>query len=189
MYRIIFFSVALMCAFVSCTYKSVHLLDENDYEWLEAYDDGDTILFESNDGIDTMIVARIIHNTPSSIGINCFSGFYANGMFDNQILHKGLRYKCGLIVHRILQDSTGLVLSFDERISYNKLSPKDFEIYEKEGVVYDDAFVIGNRYSSVADNFEEVTKYFIWSKSKGLVEYKYLNGEVYTFYKKIPREK
>ena len=94
MYRIIFFSVALMCAFVSCTYKSVHLLDENDYEWLEAYDDGDTILFESNDGIDTMIVARIIHNTPSSIGINCFSGFYANGMFDNQILHKGLRYKC-----------------------------------------------------------------------------------------------
>ena len=178
MYRIIFFSVALMCAFVSCTYKSVHLLDENDYEWLEAYDDGDTILFESNDGIDTMIVARIIHNTPSSIGINCFSGFYANGMFDNQILHKGLRYKCGLIVHRILQDST-----------YNKLSPKDFEIYEKEGVVYDDAFVIGNRYSSVADNFEEVTKYFIWSKSKGLVEYKYQNGDVYTFYKKIPRKK
>ena len=39
------------------------------------------------------------------------------------------------------------------------------------------------------DNFEEVTKYFIWSKSKGLVEYKYQNGDVYTFYKKIPRKK
>ena len=33
------------------------------------------------------------------------------------------------------------------------------------------------------------TEYFIWSKSKGLLQYKYLNGDVYTFYKKIPYKK
>ena len=183
------YAFLLMTLFVSCKYKYVRLLDESDFEWLEAYDDGDTILFESNDGMDTMIVARIIHNTPSPIGINCFSSFYANGMFDNQIPHKGQKYECGMIFHRILQDSTGLVFHFDERISYDKLSPKDFERYEKEGVVYDDAFVIDNRYSSVADDSEVVSEYFIWSKSQGLLEFKYLNGEVYTFYKKLPYKK
>ena len=33
------------------------------------------------------------------------------------------------------------------------------------------------------------TVYFIWSKSKGLLQYKYLNGDVYTFYKKLPYKK
>ena len=32
----------------------------------------------------------------------------------------------------------------------------------------------------------ENTEYVYWSKSKGLLQYKYLNGEVYTFYKKLP---
>ena len=55
--------------------------------------------------------------------------------------------------------------------------------------VYNDAIRIDG---SNSQNFSEekiANEYFIWSKSKGLLQYKYLNGEVYTFYKKIPRKK
>ena len=58
-----------------------------------------------------------------------------------------------------------------------------------EGIQYDDLIKVDDSNSELYTKEPFNTEYFIWSKSKGLVEYKYLNGDVYTFYKKIPRKK
>ena len=59
----------------------------------------------------------------------------------------------------------------------------------KKMTVYTDVIKISDSNSSSYSVERIANEYFIWSKSKGLLQYKYLNGEVYTFYKKIPRKK
>ena len=55
------------------------------------------------------------------------------------------------------------------------------------GKDYDDAIVVNSSNSDINDSGKSLNnEYFIYSKSKGLLEYKYLNGEVYTLYKKLP---
>ena len=57
------------------------------------------------------------------------------------------------------------------------------------GAHYDDVIRIDDSNSTLYSNTSLNTEYLHWSKSKGLLEYKYLNGEVYTFYKKLPYRK
>ena len=54
-----------------------------------------------------------------------------------------------------------------------------------DGVEYDDAIIVDDSNSQPLHNALYYCDYFIWSKSKGLLQYKYRNGEVYTFYKKL----
>ena len=55
-----------------------------------------------------------------------------------------------------------------------------------EEIQYDDLIKVDDSNSELYTKEPFNTVYFIWSKSKGLLQYKYLNGDVYTFYKKLP---
>ena len=61
--------------------------------------------------------------------------------------------------------------------------------YSFQGAKYDDVIIIDDSNSQIRVKSPYNCEYFIWSKSKGLLQYKYLNGEVYTFYKKLPNKK
>ena len=54
------------------------------------------------------------------------------------------------------------------------------------GAHYDDVIRIDDSNSKLYSNTPLNTEYVYWSKSQGLLQYKYLDGKVYTFYKKIP---
>ena len=81
-------SLLILITLISCDYNSVHLLDEDDLAWMEAYENGDTVLFASTEGMDTMFVSRTIHNNSHPpFGIYCFTDHYGNALFDNTIIH------------------------------------------------------------------------------------------------------
>ena len=77
-----------------------------------------------------------------------------------------------------------VLIAFAHRVQECEQSELRMEEMEIDGVFYSDACLCkGKDFSSPNDIKSE---YFIWSKSKGLLQYKYLDGEVYTFYKKLP---
>jgi hypothetical protein len=171
------------------TWHAVFLFSKKDLEWLAPYRNGDVVLYTSATGMDTMIVSRNLYNTPGLLGLYCFSNFYAEGEYINTIYHSGRRIDCELIIVKESDDYVNLMIDFDKRFSADELQVGDTSTVVVKGHVYDDAITINDGNSSIAQETGTNCEYFIWSKSKGLLEYKYLNGEVYTFYKKIPYKK
>ena len=182
--------------FTSCTYNSVTLLSEEELEWMDVYSSGDTVLFSASDGtIDTMIVSRTIDNSPDKFGLHCFSDYCGHGCYEYFILHNGHQYD-GLFVIRMNYDKRDkrayFLMHLEHRYLHDDeitLHPDDTTTVNIAGKVYNDVLVVDDTMSSNVYEDETNSEYFIWSKSKGLLEYKYLNGEVYTFYKKIPYKK
>jgi len=187
----------VMCSFVSCTYNYVSLLSEKDLEWMEAYNDGDSVLFSAPDGrVDTMIVSRTVSNTPGKFGLYCFSDYRGQGIYENRILHNDHQFECFFFIKKDYQNQAYLTLYFERRslicddlLDDALLRPCDTSQVVVKGYVYNDAIMMNDNNSSISQESENNCEYFIWSKSKGLLQYKYLNGEVYTFYKKLPRKK
>ena len=168
------------------TWHAVFLFSKKDLEWLAPYRNGDVVLYTSATGMDTMIVSRNLHNTPGLLGLYCFSNFYAEGEYINTIYHNGHRIDCELIIVKESDDYVNLMIDFDKRFSADELQVGDTSTVVVKGHVYDDAITINDENSSITQETGTNCEYFIWSKSKGLLEYKYLNGEVYTLYKKLP---
>ena len=186
---IILVSALLLSPLMSCTYNAVFLLSEEDLEWFEPYQDGDVVLFSAADGrVDTMIVTRNIHNTPGILGFYYFSNFYGGGKFINTMHHDNYSFEYYLLIRSVSQDSTSIAMCFNRRFSSDELQVGDTTEVIVKGHVYHDALMIddGNSHISPDDRVVGINcEYFIWSKSKGLLEYKYQDGEVYTLYKRV----
>ncbi len=168
------------------TWHAVFLFSEKDLEWLAPYHDGDMVFYTSPTGMDTMIVSRNLYNAPGLLGLYCFSNFYAEGEYINTIYHNGDRIDCELILVKESDDYVNLMIDFDKRFSEDELQVDETSTVIVKGRVYNDAIILNDGNSSITQETGTNCEYFIWSKSKGLLQYKYLDGEVYTFYKKLP---
>ena len=168
------------------TWHAVFLFSEKDLEWLAPYHDGDMVFYTSPTGMDTMIVSRNLYNAPGLLGLYCFSNFYAEGEYINTIYHNGDRIDCELIIVKESDDYVNLMIDFDKRFSEDELQVDETSTVIVKGRVYNDAIILNDGNSSITQETGTNCEYFIWSKSKGLLQYKYLDGEVYTFYKKLP---
>ena len=168
------------------TWHAVFLFSKKDLEWLAPYHDGDMVFYTSPTGMDTMIVSRNLYNAPGLLGLYCFSNFYAEGEYINTIYHNGDRIDCELIIVKESDDYVNLMIDFDKRFSKDELQVDETSTVIVKGRVYNDAIILNDGNSSITQETGTNCEYFIWSKSKGLLQYKYLDGEVYTFYKKLP---
>ncbi len=178
--------------FTSCLYDAMYFLTDKDLEWMAPYEQGDTVLFQSSNSIDTMTIDEItLYNDDNPWRENeGTSTFMGNSSFKYTIRH-----------HNELVDGDFCVLKEDSmRLSlYLNLRRRQRIVYDEkelplcsqviEGIQYDDLIKVDDSNSELYTKEPFNTEYFIWSKSKGLVEYKYLNGDVYTFYKKLPYKK
>ena len=173
----------------SCLYDAMYFLTDKDLEWMAPYEKGDTILFQSSNGMDTMTIDEItLYNDDNPWRENeGTSTFMGNSSFMYTIRHSDEVIDGDFCI--IKEDSMRLSLYLNlrrrRRIVYDE---KELQLCCRniEGEIYDDIIEVDDSNSELYTREELNTEYFIWSKSKGLLEYKYLNGEVYTFYKKIP---
>ena len=178
--------------FTSCLYDAMYFLTDKDLEWMASYEQGDTVLFLSSNGIDTMTIDEItLYNDDNPWRENeGTSTFMGNSSFYYTIRHHNELVDGDFCV--LKEDSMRLSLYLNlrrrRRIVYDE---KELQLCSQviEGIQYDDLIKVDDSNSELYTKEPFNTEYFIWSKSKGLVEYKYLNGDVYTFYKKIPRKK
>ena len=68
----------------SCFYEAVYNFDKEDLAWMEPYDKRDTIIFASEEGVDTMIVDnKTLHDDHNVLfvpdegtsGVTCISAW------------------------------------------------------------------------------------------------------------------
>ena len=182
----------IMTLFVSCMYEAMYFLTDKDLEWMASYEQGDTVLFQSSNSIDTMTVDEItLYNDDNPWRENeGTSTFMGNSSFKYTIRHSEEMIKGKFLI--LKEDSLKMSIALRLRRRHLPLrDEKELQLCSQviEGIQYDDLIIVDDSNSELYTKAPFNTEYFIWSKSKGLVEYKYLNGDVYTFYKKIPRKK
>ena len=190
-------SLLILITLISCDYNSVHLLDDDDLAWMEAYENGDTVLFASTEGMDTMFVSRIINNNRHPpFGIYCFTDHTGNALYEDTIVHRQEKISQSFYMVRELDDKTHLSLIFnnrlcnarlcDARFILPKVKLKDVEVGDS---VYHDCIIVDSLNSHVIRESDLNCDFLVWSKSKGLIQYKYQNGETYSLYKILPNKK
>ena len=176
----------------SCLYDAMYFLTDKDLEWMAPYEKGDTILFQSSNGMDTMTIDEItLYNDDNPWRENeGTSTFMGNSSFMYTIRHSDEVIDGDFCI--IKEDSMRLSLYLNlrrrRRIVYDE---KELQLCSQniEEIQYDDLIKVDDSNSELYTKEPFNTVYFIWSKSKGLLQYKYLNGEVYTLYKKLPYKK
>ena len=182
----------IMTLFVSCMYEAMYFLTDKDLEWMEPYEKGDTILFQSSNGIDTMTVDEItLYNDDNPWRENeGTSTFMGNSSLKYTIKHHGEMINGKFLI--VKEDSLKMSIAIRlYRRHMSLIDEKELQLCNMNtiGAQCDDVIKIDDSNSTLYSNTPQNTEYVCWSKSKGLLQYKYLNGEVYTFYKKIPRKK
>lgn len=99
----------IVLAFQSCIYNKVTHLSDEDLEWIDTYDVGDTILFVSNHGnTDIMIIAeKFLYNEKCPFYISEGSGpnYEANMGYDYIIRHGGINIDGGILFRKNIADS------------------------------------------------------------------------------------
>ena len=178
--------------FTSCMYEAMYFLTDKDLEWMAPYEQGDTVLFQSSNSIDTMTIDEItLYNDDNPWRENeGTSTFMGNSSFKYTIRHSEEMIKGKFLI--LKEDSLKVSIALRLRRRHLPLrDEKELQLCSQviEGIQYDDLIIVDDSNSELYTKAPFNTEYFIWSKSKGLVEYKYLNGDVYTFYKKLPYKK
>lgn len=175
--------------FSSCLYKAWYNFEGDDLAWMEPYKERDTVVFASSSGMDTMIVNKVTLNNshPLFVPNEGTSVYNAHGYIESIMFHNKAHYECELTIVKRKDDLMEVYLLFKERalmfVNQNELHLTNVVV---NGIEYDDAVIVDDSNSAPRHNARYCCDYFIWSKSKGLLEYKYMNGDVYTFYKKLP---
>ena len=187
--------ILMICTLLvsSCFYLRMYHFCEGDLEWMSPYEQGDTILFKSHEQIDTMIVQEdFLYNGywpfRQDEGTDVF---IANCGYRYSILHDRNVIKCSTFFLKIEENKLEAIFQFRQRQSrflYEDIRERQLQPVRVNGIEYDDVIIVDDSNSETYDDYPYNCE-FIWSKSKGLIQYKYLNGETYTFYKKLPYKK
>ena len=186
--------ISLVCALslTSCFYKAMYHISEKDKKWIEPYCQDDTILFRFGDDMDTMTIVgkgvadRIIPLVESEAS----SIFYGTASLHFTLKHRGCVSDPSFLI-AIKENSNTLSLSI-------RINKRQFKVAETRHVKYSakqigrtlfkDVISVDSTNSKLFSYDESTPKSFLWSKSKGLIQYVYPNGDTYTFYKRIPHD-
>ena len=206
----IFFSVMSVCLLLtSCFYDKMYNFDDDELAWMSPYEEGDTILFCSDSGNrDSLIIDyKRINNSKSPFMQNeGFDVFNAGGIYKSNLIHNHIPLGFEFQISKKGLKSLFIYIFFSDRLTELFVVPNGYVflddgiqrfLYKYEmsvnGVKYDDLFHIESEsYSTTTfDDYPYELDDFWWSKSKGLIKYKYsdtdsIKGDVYTFYKRLP---
>ena len=172
----------------SCVEKMTHL-SKKDKEWVNAYHEGDTVIYKSNKGnIDTMIVDEVVINDNWNPIANIGPGgnvSIGDSHIRASLYHQGEVMKYHLWIART--DYFGPLryeFYLDSRIS------KDvFSNYYPNIVLNNQNLTIDDNNSELIEAFKQVKgsniKRARLDKEKGLLYYEFEDGERFTFYKRI----
>ena len=186
--------ISLVCALslTSCFYEAMYHISEKDKKWIEPYCQDDTILFRSGDDMDTMVIVEkdvadriipLVESEASSI-------FYGTASIDFTLKHKGRVIYPGWLI--VVKESDN-ILSLSTRIDNRQFKVTDtrhikYSAKQIGRTVFKDIIHVDSTNSELYSYEESTPRSFSWSKSKGLLQYVYPNGETYTFYKRITHD-
>ncbi|WP_278437005.1 hypothetical protein [Muribaculum intestinale] len=167
-----------------------HLSDE-DLEWGDVYEVGDTVLFVSNLGNnDIMTVTKqSLYNNRCPVYFSTGSGpdYYANTGYRYIIQHRRSVIDGLISFRKSITDSLEVIYMLGMRFSISDLNRHDTHRLLKtskfwhNSELYDNCIIADSKNSEYPDYWEEKIKNkveeFVWSKEYGLIYYKFEDGE------------
>lgn len=162
----------------SCVYIKMNHFDQDDKLWINSYNEGDTVLFRSKDNCDTLVVEKIYYSDSylpfhSSTARNVMNAY---SYVEMKVLHKFKTITCILALEKI-DDDTLIRINFNDKMEKENKSDIALNHMKIGTSDYEDVFLCTGKSSIYSQ--KEIECYY-WSKSKGLIQYKYSNGDVYT---------
>ena len=186
--------ISLVCALslTSCFYEAMYHISEKDKKWIEPYCQDVTILFRFGDDMDTMIITKkyVADRILPIMQKEYDETYNGTASLHFTLKHKGCISNPGFLI-TIKYDKNTLSLSI-------RINKRQFKLYDTRHVKYSakqigrtlfkDVISVDSTNSKLFSYDESTPKSFLWSKSKGLIQYVYPNGDTYTFYKRIPHD-
>lgn len=178
----ILFIISACLMLISCIYTEITHLSESDLAWMSVYNVNDSVLLASQEEVDTLIILnKTIYNSLNPFRENeGFSKYKANANYDYELRHKNRIIEGWFNISKEEKASPiHLNVQLHERFGFNlnmNLSKR------KIGrVILDDCIVIDDNNSELSKyhSRDTILEYFVWSKSKGLVEFKFRYEDVY----------
>lgn len=186
----------------SCVYEKMTHLTEDDMEWVNGFNKGDSFLFVSNYGhIDTLYITdKRTENSKSpfhGIRRNLFDDYEAFARYEFEIKKQQKNFRDNIhgsltIVRHVDDDRLGYSTDFDKRYSkYNyhidiyDNNFKEFDLFKEYDPDIQDYLIIDDNnsmYSIYDKNIDNKIMKYIFNTKYGLIYYSYENGE--EFYRK-----
>ena len=177
-------------ALTSCL-KAMYHISKSDEKWLSTRNQGDIILFRSENEVDTMTivkksVADQILPIASAIGDTTFHG---TGSLHFTLKHRGSTISGWVIVAKESDDRLRLSIRIGKRqFDVSDTRHVKYSAKQMGRTFFKDIIYVDSTNSELFSYDEYTPRSFSWSKLKGLLQYVYPNGETYTFYKIITHD-
>ena len=163
-------------------------LTGDDKKWLGMYKEGDVLLFTSKFGVDTMTIKKrkVVDKILPFVENESSDTFHANASINFTIKHSGSEISGWLIIVKKDDSITSLHIRIGDR-QFNLDDTKQVVFSKKARTVstLDDVISVSTKNPELYIKSKYTPDIFYWSKSKGLLQYKYQTGETYSFYKKL----
>ena len=190
-YKLLILAIFIAFVMQGCIYIHMTHLSDEDLEWGDVYEVGDTVLFVSNLGNNDIMTV-----TKQSLYNNRCPVYYSTGIGPDYYANTGYRYIIqhrrsvidGLISFRkSITDSLEVIYMLGMRFSISDLNRHDTHRLLKtskfwhNSELYDNCIIADSKNSEYPDYWEEKIKNkvekFVWSKEYGLIYYKFEDGE------------
>lgn len=172
-YKLLIPFVILCC--LSCVYSKITHLNDDDLLWLQVYEEGDTILFQSSENlIDTLIITnKTIHNSVSPFRTSEASSQYiANGSIDYKLIHQNDVFEGILMLIEKDNEDRPVSISFSFCGLYSDTFKADIRSLIVNGETLDDCIIINKTRAHQGENQKILgIKEIVWSKSRGIIRY------------------
>lgn len=153
-------------------YIHVTKLTEDDLEWVDTYNYGDSIFFTSSYGnLDTLVVTeKFINNSQERF-------YFSEGLGPNKEANAGLNFILkhgketfdgGLCIKKAVGDSLLAVISVWKSYALEIRISGDRIIIDKDNSSYSE---------HMQNRVQNKVEKFVWSKEYGLIYYKFEDGE------------
>lgn len=169
-----------------CVYHKITHMNSEELDWVRVYNEGDSLFFSSNtNDIDTAIVTSIeIYNSlsPFNTNPNANSVYEAIAYLNYVIIHDNVSMEGWTCICKREQDQP-IEQSFTlcDRYAF-ELKFEGFKETVIRGTKFNDCIILDDRNSHYGKNQPTVCGIsgMVWSKSKGLLQYSFENGDIYT---------
>ena len=181
MKKIILFALVLLMS--SCVYSHMYHFEEGDLEWINPYEVGDMITFETSKGIDTLyITEKNIYDKTSPFieneGQDMFDDYYASADYWGYFIHNNSKHHFFMLITKHPDGGLGIRITLMELYSNLieiKRNVNEPSAFIKDTIIVDETNSEYKKSGPVPDNCE----YLKWSKKEGLIEYRLRDGTVY----------
>jgi hypothetical protein len=171
-----------ICLTASCVYKNMYNFEDGDLDWMSPYNDGDTVMFETNNGLDMLIIDEsTLENTNNPFVPNegaLWEDYHAFEEYEGRFIHNSTTREVWMRVFKCSNGGLDMHIQLGLRFCFGI---EDARNLNKQGSSIKDTVIIDDSNSEYGANgpLDDDFEYFKWSKKEGLIEYRLRDGTVY----------